>query len=319
EYGGDSVWAASDDEVVFYVGDDAGTPAPVVHGPVGGLTGLLGGLLGGVTGIVGGVVGANPAVLTLGDLVAILTGGDTPLDDLVGIVDAGLIHLLDSTGLSALLGELNEGLVTTVSEAGRPVDAVLEGVLSRVRTGSPLDDLLEVTSFNWRTVYLDQDGARQAREFRARMGVPEPIDVTGDGKPDLLANVGLVTAAVALGYSGSSNGLDVALDPRGDLTALVPRLEIARLPGAPAELPVSVQAVLSLPGSSENFRLGYDARQSTAPRGFRADVVIDGGALGLQIASAGGAGLEVSGAIDPDPSNAGAEQRFAAAFSDAPR
>ncbi|WP_181641754.1 Ig-like domain-containing protein, partial [Nocardioides massiliensis] len=314
-YAGDGVYAASDDEVVFYVGDDAGTPAPVVHGPIGGLTSLLGSLLGGVTGIVTG----TDKPLSLGELVGLLTGGDTPLDDLVSMVDSGVVHLLDSTGLQDLLTQLNDGLVTTVREAGRPVDAIVEGLVSKVRTGTPLDDLLDVTSFQWRSVYVDGDGKRLAREFRARMGVPEPIDVTGDGAPDLLANVSLVTGAVALGYSGSSRGLDLDIDPRGSLTTIVPRLEIARLGDVAAPLPASVQAVLELPGASESFRFGYDAREGTAPRGFRADVVLDDEGAALQVASTASGALKVSGAVDADASAAGAEQRFAAAFSEAPR
>lgn len=317
DYAGDGVYLPSQDAITFYVGDDASVPAEQAHSTVGGLTSLVGGLLGGLLQPVTGGGASTPLPLSIGDIVGLLTGGNTPLDGLAAMVDAGLVQLLDASGLRALLTELNSGLVETVRTAGDPVDDVLDGLLRSVNTGTPLDDLIAATGFRWRSIYVQEDGTRVAREFGARIGVPEPLDVTGDGNPDVVANLGLVTEAVALGISNAGNL--IAIDTAGRLDTVVPRLEVARMTNDQRELPISLQAIVELPGQSDSFRFGYDAREGDAPRGFRSDITLgDAGAV-LQVSATGAGPFNVTGALDPDASVAGPEQRFGVSFSEAPR
>ncbi|MDT0203764.1 hypothetical protein [Nocardioides sp. AE5] len=342
-FAGDQVYAASADTVHFFVGDDAADPAPVEHGTVGGNTrGLasllngLGGLLGNtITEVLGGVqTGLTDGVQTIDDLLAALGASGTPLTD--------VLHLLDDAALVGVLDDLLGTLTTEVGTIGDPVDAVIDGLLGRL-TGLPgLGGYIETATFDWRAVHVAADGTREARQFRALIGVPEPLDVTGDGVPDVLANLTLASGVGSLGFSNVDNPIELALDPSGEITSVVPRLEIARLPGAPADLPLSLQAILTLPGSDQEYRFGYDTRESNAPAGFRADVVLADGGAGLQIASRGDDPLTVTGALvasatsienqptggpaqpnglDDDPlatDLAPAEQRFGVSFSTAP-
>jgi hypothetical protein len=302
-FGGDDVWFASKDELTFYIGDIAAQPAPEEHATVGGTTRLLGGLLGGLTKTVDTVVSGTTSLLTsttdvLGGALQLTGPIGSSLQDVLDIVDAGLLHLLTESELQAaldlLLGEIGDG----AGKLGDPVDGVLDQLLDQLAQAGPLGDVIDTVRFDWRAVYVAPDGTQQARQFGALMGVPEPLDVTGDGTPDVLANLTLTTGVVGLDLSGVDGLLGAHLNPAGG-TDLVPRLEIARLSGAPADLPLSLQAVLTMPGTDE-MRIGYDTRQGEAPAGFRADLILGDGGVGVQLASRGGEALALTGAIVSD-------------------
>lgn len=270
-YAGDDVHEPSADGITFFVGDDAATPAPVQSGPAGSLTT-------GLTGLLGQLLGTLPVTLQT----------DLPiLGDVVGT--AGLQNLLDT-----LLAPVTPAL----AGAGDPVDDALGTILDGLEGTSPLGDVVETARFQWRAAYVAPDGTRRNREFDAVIGVPQPLDVTGDGRSDVLANVTLA---------------EISAD------GVVPRLEVARVGDAAAPLPLSLQAVIDLPGSDDDYRFGYDTRQGSAPTSFTADVQLgDGGAV-LAVASEGDAELTVSGALVPGGEDASrAEQRFGVTFSDAP-
>lgn len=91
----------------------------------------------------------------------------------------------------------------------------------------------------------------------AGVGVAQPLDVTGDGRSD-------ITVAVA-----------VPLKPGSLLTPDTsrPTLRVTRVAGAPANLPLKVEAVAndgSAPGRKVSF--GFDSRESTAPSRFVAAI-----------------------------------------------
>lgn len=271
-YAGSPVHAASADDITFYVGDAAAAPAPTQSGPAGSTTTALGGFLGG---LLGGLLGGD------GPLVI-----DTQLPLLGGAVsNQGLTNLLDT-----LLGPIQPAL----AQAGDPVDAALQEILDGL-ADTPLGDLTETARFEWRAVLAQPDGTNRRVQFDAVIGVPQPLDVTGDGRADVLANVTLAE-----------------LTP----TSVVPRIEIARVGDVSATLPLSLQALIDLPGGAETYRFGYDTRAGNAPRSFTADVVVgDGGAV-LAVAGEGDSALSVTGAIVP--ASGPGEQRFGVTFSAVP-
>ncbi len=321
-FAGDEIYLPSKDGITFTVGDDAAEAAPINYGPVGGITRGLADLLNGLnlsgilsntvhttTQTVNGVLGATG--MTIDQLIASLGGPQSTQW-------ADSLHLLNDDQLVGVLDGLLATLDDQVGRLGDPVDQVLDGLLRGLTKTPRLGELIETATFDWRSVYVGADGKRQVRQFNALLGVPEPLDVDGDGRSDVLANFKLVKG-------------------------LTPRLEIARLASAPKELPLSVQAILTLPGSTQQYRFGYDTRKSNAPKAFRADVVLANGGAGLEVASEGDAPLTVTGALvaastpvdqqpgggpaqpanlDDDQLDAGdlgpAEQRFGVSFSTAP-
>ncbi len=274
-YAGDEVYLPSGDGISFFVGDDAAQPAPVQSGPSGGLTTAVTGLLGQ---LLGTVSSALPVTLQ----------SDLPL----------LGSALSTANLQRLLDTLISPLTPVLAGTGDPVDDAIGAILDGLEGSSPLGDVVSTARFNWRSSYVAPDGTRRNREFTSFIGVPQPLDVTGDGRSDVLANVTLA---------------------RITADSVVPRLEVARLGDVAGPLPLSLQAVIDLPGSDDDYRFGYDTRQGSAPRSFTADVQLaDGGAV-LDVASEGDDRLTVSGAIVPGGDDASpAEQRFGVTFSDAP-
>lgn len=270
-YAGSPVWLSSGDGISFFVGDDAATPAPVQSGPGGSTTTA-------VTGLLGNLLGVLPLQV------------DTQLPILGTTVS--------NAGLQSLLNSLLAPVTPALAGAGDPVDAALGGILDGLETSSPLGDVVSTARFNWRAVYVAPDGTRRSREFSAVIGVPQPLDVTGDGRADVLANFTLASISA---------------------DSVVPRLQLARIGDVGAPLPLSLQAVIDLPGSDDDYRFGYDTRTGSAPASFTADIQLgDGGAV-LSVASEGDAELTVSGAIAPGGDASGpAEQRFGVTFSDAP-
>lgn len=250
-YAGGPVWGPSRDSVTFYVGEAAATSAPVEHGLLGGLTRQVGTLL--------------------SDLITGLTA-PTGLQPIVGI------------SVDALLAQLRAGLGPVAEGAGKigdPLDKVVDSVLDGLQSDSPLGQLVDTARFTWRTVYVKPDGTTRRSEFGATMLVPQPLDVTGDGRPDVLAAVTLA----------------------GTRPTAVPQIRMTRLKDAPAALPLSLQALLTLPGDATTYRFGFDTRNSNAPEAFNADIVLGDGGAGLEIASTGDDALAVTGALTP----AGAE------------
>ncbi|MEN8673280.1 hypothetical protein [Nocardioides sp.] len=271
-YAGSSVYIGSDDEVTFYVGDAAAAPAPVQSGPAGSTTTAVGGLLGSLLGSLLGDDG--PLVL------------DTQLPILGGAVgNEGLANLLDT-----LLGPVQPVL----AQVGDPVDDALQQILDGL-ADTPLGDLTETARFEWRAVLAQPDGATRRAEFDAVIGVPQPLDVDGDGRADVLANVTLAE-----------------LSP----TSIVPRIEVARVGDVSATLPLSLQALVDLPGGDDTYRFGYDTREGDAPRSFTADVVVADGGAALEVAGEGDSPVEVTGAIVP--ATGPGEQRFGVSFSQVP-
>ncbi len=246
-YGGSNVWTPSADAVTFYVGDVAATTAPLEHGLIGGVTRLLGGLL------------------------KTITTGLTAPTGIPSIEDLSVDELL------ATLGSTLSDLADLTGTTGDPVDAVVDSLLDGLSGESPLGQLVDTARYTWRSVYIDPNGAAQAREFDAMLEVPEPLDVTGDGVPDVLALVDVIIK------DGNA----------------VPQIKVSRLLGSPAELPLSLQALLTLPNDSTTYRFGYDTRTSNAPRGFHANILLGDGGAGLEVATQGEAALIVTGAITP--------------------
>ncbi len=242
-YAGSGVWAASADSIAFYVGDTAAQPAPTEHGLLGGVTRTLGALLSGLFTNLTAPTGLEPiAGLSIDQLLA---------------------------DLQTALGPIADG----AGKIGDPLDQVVDSILDGLESDSPFGELVDTARFTWRSVYTPAGGAARSSEFGALLTVPTPLDVTGDGKPDVLANVTIADG--------------------------VPRIEATRLQDAPTSLPLSLQALLTLPGDRTTYRFGYDTRQSTAPQAFSADVVLGNGGAGLEIASSGDQSLVVTGAIVP--------------------
>ncbi len=292
---GDDVYAGSSETLKFYVGDAAAEPAPVVATPVqGNATGLVGWL--------GGLLG--PVVTVIETIVS-------PVEDAVGVpAISGL--------LEALVPTLQDGAGTL----GAGVDEALATIDREVLGRTPLADLSSTAQYTWRAVTLGEGDVVRREEFGAVIGVPQLLDVTGDGTADLIANIRLVGVGVS-----STDGFSAT-----------PRLEVVRIGDVSQELPMSLQAVLDL-GGDEEYRFGYDTRASNAPRDFAADLVLADGGVTLEVASSGEDALDVTGAVVPaaadgqsaptptEPADleaplpappAPAEQRFAISFDSAP-
>lgn len=295
---GDEVYAGSSDSLRFYVGDVAAEPAPVVATPVeGNLTGLVGWL--------GGLLG--PVVTVVETILS-------PVENAVGV--PAISGLLD-----ALLPEIQSGAGTLGSAVDEALDTIDREVVSR----TPLGDLTQTARFTWRAV-TEGEGVVRREQFDAVIGVPQLLDVTGDGTADLVANIRLSQVSASTGTEGSGFGA-------------VPRLEVVRLGDVSQRLPLSLQAVLDLPGGDEEYRFGYDTRGGNAPRDFAADLVLADGGVTLEVASSSEDALDITGALVPAAADgeapavpteaadldtplpappAPAEQRFAISFDRAP-
>lgn len=294
-FGGDDTYLASDDEKAFFVGD--ATPLPADEPSTGVVGGLLGGLLGGVTSTLQTVTA--PLLGSVDDLLAALSidlSAEGALADLTTLAEDGLLHLLSpgqlTEGLDLLHGELTDG----AGALGDPIDDTLDRLLDGLGQLGPLGELTDTVRFDWRAIHVTDDGAT-TREFQALLGVPEPLDVTGDGQADVLANLTLASGIGGLDLSGVDGLLAFDLELPGQPT-ITPRLEIAKLPGAPEQLPLSLQALVTLPGSDQEIRVGYDTRDGDAPDGFRADVALtDDGGAGLDLATRSDAPIAITAAL----------------------
>ncbi|WP_370248827.1 hypothetical protein [Nocardioides sp.] len=275
DYAGDDVRRPSSDTVSFFVGDDAAARPAFQSGLIGSTVGFLAGVL-------------NAAITTAA----------SGLDPVFGL--AGVSAVTDLVGAQQLLSTLTGSATTILSGTGDVADGVVSAVVANVAGSTPLAPLVDVAGFEWRSIVVAPDGTRRARTFASVVGVPQPLDVTGDGRSDVTAELTLAE-----------------LSP----SAVVPRLRISRIDSREAVLPLSLQAVLTIPGSTDSFRLGYDTRLSDAPRDFVGDIVIGDGGVGLKVSSRGRSALSVTGAITPGGAtgtNDGSEQRFAVGYSTAP-
>lgn len=139
-------------------------------------------------------------------------------------------------GLAALVALLAVA-GTAPAAATDPVTKVLASTL----------DVVNLATYEVRTVLQRSDGSRVERTAPAVVGTPTLVDVHGGiSAPDLT----------------------VSVLPRADRV----RLAIDKLPTAPAALPVLVEAVFDLP-EGQGAAFGYDQTASTAPRGFTADLL----------------------------------------------
>ncbi|EFQ82619.1 hypothetical protein HMPREF0063_11828 [Aeromicrobium marinum DSM 15272] len=293
-YAGGPVYGPSSDRLTFFVGDAVAEPAAESHSLVGGLTRLLGSLL-------------TPPATQVGD--QLLAGTGTFLDQLVTGTVNPLLTFLNGTPIEAtdlldveVLGEQIDLLLAnttgSLNQVGDQADDAVDRLLTDLAANTPFGGLIDTARFRWRSVYEPAEGDDVSAEFDATIGLPQLLDVTGDGIPDVVAAVTLVNGVVDVSTSNLVNPIDVEVLGGNDGT-LVPRLEIARLAGAPADLPLSLQALIDLPDASEEYRFGYDTRAADAPEGFRADIVLAGGGAGLQVASRGEDALTVTGALVP--------------------
>ncbi|WP_232679041.1 hypothetical protein [Nocardioides sp. R-C-SC26] len=267
-FAADPVWLGSGDSISFFVGDDAVKRPPTQTGPTGGLLGGLGGLLGQIVSSVTNPLFSLPVLSTVTDTL----GAQTLLSTLAG-----------NTGV--LLGN-----------TGTAVDGVLGTLLDGVAATTPLGPVLDTARFEWRAIYVQPNGTRRARTFHSGFAVPQAMDVTGDGKTDVIAELTL----------GRSDGGGV-----------VPRIRVTRTDSASVDLPLSIQAVIDIPGSNDVYRLGYDTRESNAPRSFIGDVAIGTSGISLEISTKGREAIDVTGAISGTTA-APKEQRFAIGYSAAP-
>jgi len=309
-FAGDDVWQPSADQVSFFVGDASAPTAPVEHSTTGGYTRSLGTLLNNLLSPITNLLTppATTPTLTLNGLLSTLLGplGIDLWIDPIG--NANLLKLADTTKLQSLLDTLLGTVTKGVSKSGDPVDALIDRVVKVVAVKSPLKDLADTARFHWRSTYVAADGRQVSREFGSIIGIPDPIDVTGDSVPDLLASV--------------------------TLKGTTPVLKVARMDGAPANLPLSIQAVLTLPGNPTEYRFGYDTRTTNAPKAFQAEIGLDSAGATLKVTSKGDQALAVTGAVAPGgvssatvpasngdparPALAPKEQRFGVSFDPAP-
>ncbi|MTV23865.1 hypothetical protein FTX61_00285 [Nitriliruptoraceae bacterium ZYF776] len=285
---GTEVYAPGVRSITYLVGDDAAAPSATAHGLVGGLTRLVGTVLTNPSSAVGTVTGYLDSLLTpVGlDLPAI---PDLPLQELDAVLE-------DTLG----------SVATEVGRLGDLVDDLLDTLVEELPLGPETYELLETLSLDWQSVYVTPTGERVRRTFTATIGVPEPLDVTGDDRADVVANLTL--------RPGGSAELPVT-----------PVLRVEKLGNAPAELPLSLQAVIGggfirIGGDDGRLRFGFDTRDSSAPDTFRADLGLGDGAFDIDVRSTGGRDLAVSGALEGDglavPLGAGAPSLDAPSFDD---
>lgn len=275
------------------------TPSPATGG-------LLDDLVGGV---VDGVL--NPVLGVVEDVLAPLLGASAPLDLQIeldtpvdGLVEEALAPLTDTVGqvlddprqlptlpgapgrdatISPLAGlEVLDGVVEDVAAPAvlAPLGDAVAPVVGRTRPvmqplGPVVDRALDVTYLSlsqlvaatldeaaaYRAVVTTAEGATVVRD--GVVDVPTALDVTGDGVQDLTVEMRVVTAR--------------------------PSLRVTRLPGAPTDLPVRVEAVLS-PGGDQRLAVGFDALDATLPDVVRAtltDGAAGGDALGVELHAVG--------------------------------
>ena len=212
-------------------------------------------------------------------------------------------------------------MVKEVAPLGAAVDEVLDSTLETL-TGAPIvGELVAPLPFEWRSVFVRPDGTRDLHTFHAILGVPTPLDLTGNGQPDVVANLTFLVT------DGPTKILGLPIRPV---------IKVNRLPNAPPNLPISLQALIStggvvtLEGAAGQLRFGYDTRQSNAPNEFEARLAITDGGFDIKVLTQVGEDITVTGALEGagfnlpigepvDPSTAGAgEVRFGVSFSPAP-
>lgn len=151
--------------------------------------------------------------------------------------------------------------VPGVPSAGQllgPVESLVNGLIGKlpaplsllgqtVGTAEGIVNALPSPVYNVQTVYVAPSGQQVSRTTQAVLDVPTPVDVTGAGLPDVTVTLSVLPLGPAAGK------VTVRVD---------------RLPSAPASMPLSVQAVLPEPASSQELAFGYDATSSNAPGQF---------------------------------------------------
>lgn len=144
---------------------------------------------------------------------------------------------------------------------------------------------LTVLSYAVATDYVQPNGTHTANVTGAIINVPAFVDATGDGFPDL--------QVTATGLSASNV-----------------KLEIRRYLFAPANMPVSVEAIVADPSASNRvINVGYDARAKSAPNVWTANASITTGTsikvnANLSVQGAPSTMAVVGGVYNPGPSGA---------------
>ena len=237
-----------------------------------------------LTGTVGAILDDPEAVPTL----PVVPGGDGAISPLAGLeVLDGLVEDVAVPHVVAPVADAVAPVVGRAQPALQPLGPVVNHTLDAAYlslaqlVGGALDEAAA-----YRAVLTTADGGTIARD--GVVDVPTAIDVTGDGVQDLTVELRVVTAR--------------------------PSLRVTRLPGAPADLPVRVEAVLS-PGGDDRLAVGFDALDSTLPDTVRAtltDGAAGGDSLAVELHTVGAgsaltvvAGQFVAGATGPvDPAEA---------------
>lgn len=149
----------------------------------------------------------------------------------------------------SLLGDPIGGLQTVISGV---VSATTNALCTASANNSTVCSL-QILSYAVATDYVKPGGGHVTKVTGAVINLPTLVDVTGDLLPDLTVTVTAV----------STDNV---------------KLDIKRALGAPATMPVSVEALVADPGSANGvINVGYDARQTTAPTSWTANASITTG------------------------------------------
>lgn len=202
-------------------------------------------------------------MLAFGGLAAEAHAQD-PLEGVGKVVDSTLESVEKAPGeVEALLGG-EQGPLSTASTVLCPpvssIDELLQEHLGQTPVGAVGAGLTSLVcsagllEFEFHTRWVDPGGGTVTRTTRAVAGVPTALDVDNDPGPDL---TGTITLA------------------GGDDVALV----VERAAGETAELPVSVEAVLTDTEARiigrRHLAFGYDARADRAPDRFDLQTPLD--------------------------------------------
>lgn len=193
---------------------------------------------------------ARAAVLTL--VAALLTSNlqtssaDIDINVETGLVDLNLNAVADgivtsvNSATSSLLGILTDGACEAGNQLGEPARTTLCA--------------LGMLTFTVRSVYDKPNGTVVVRETPVVFSSPAPVDVTGDGFPDVSVLVGLT----------SLNRLTVSIN---------------RTLFAPATTPAKVELIARDPtnlGTPSRVSFGYDQRGGTIPSTFDTSFTLTG-------------------------------------------
>lgn len=142
-------------------------------------------------------------------------------------------------------------LGTTITTAQTTASRLVGTTTTTLCGATSYEDLcaLQILDYRWLTTYRRPDGRQFTRVTGGIVNAPTFVDATGDGLPDLTANIEAVDAS------------DI-------------RMTIERTPGAPPDLPVSIEALVKPGANADVVAVGYDTRDSNAPTRFEATAAV---------------------------------------------